>query len=106
MKDSYEIIGDAVREFWKQEGFADNVIVFFNQKYSNEKEWKHCQELVMCNSDTDFENVTFLFDFCEGQTEVSNIHIKTLEDVVNFYYNLIYKNGDMRRNKKREVNNE
>lgn len=85
-RDSYEIIGDAVREFWKHECFAEDVIVFFDQKYSDDKQWEHCEELVMCNSPSDFENVTFLSDFCEGQTEVDNIHIKTLEEVTNYYY--------------------
>lgn len=91
MKDSYKIIGDAVREFWKQEVFAEDVIVFFYQKYSNDKQWEQCQELAMCNSPEDFEHVTFLSDFCEGQTDVKNIHIKTLEEVTNFYYNSNYK---------------
>lgn len=86
MKDSYNIIGDAVRNFWKQEGFATNVIVFFSQKYSDDKQWEQCQELAMCNSDTDFENVIFLSDFCEGQTEVANIHIVELDNVTDFYY--------------------
>ena len=98
MEDSYKIIGDAVRDFWKKEGFAEDVIVFFDQKYSNDKQWEQCQELVMCNSDTDFKNVNFLYDFCEGQTDVTNIHIKTLEEVTDFYYNLIYKQEDDRKN--------
>lgn len=94
VRDSYEIIADAVREFWKQECFASEVIVFFFQKYSNEKEWEHCQELVMCESPEDLEHVIFLSDFCEGQTDVANIHIKELEKVTEFYYNSGYKHVD------------
>lgn len=86
MKTSYEIIGDAVREYWKRECFSEPVIVFFSQKYSDDKQWEQCQELVMCNSPEDFENVTFLSDFCEGQTEVANIHIVELDTVIDFYY--------------------
>lgn len=97
MRDSYQIIGDAVREYWKQEGFATDVIVFFYQKYSNDKRWEHCQELVMCHSDTDFEHVEFLSDFCEGQTQVKNIHIMKLDKVTDFYYNLMYKHIDVYR---------
>lgn len=97
MKDSYDIIGNAVREYWKQEGFATDVIVFFFQKYSHEKEWEHCQELVMCHSDSDFEHVEFLSDFCEGQTQVKNIHIMKLDKVTDFYYNLMYKHIDVYR---------
>lgn len=93
MKDSYEIIANVVREFWKQGCYATDVIVFFNQKYSNDKKWEHCQELVMCHSDTDFEHVDFLSDFCEGQTEVNNIHIVELEKVTDFYYKEIYTNN-------------
>lgn len=99
MKDSYEIIGDAVREYWKKECFAVPVIVFFSQKYSHEKEWEHCEELVMCHSDTDFEHVEFLSDFCEGQTDVANIHIKELDKVTDFYYNVNYKDADNYTNK-------
>lgn len=91
VRDSYDIIADAVRDFWKQQGFATDVIVFFFQKYSNEKKWEHCKELVIANSDTDFDNVEFLSDFCEGQTDVANIHIKELEQVTEFYYNSGYK---------------
>lgn len=91
MKDSYEIIADAVRDFWKQQGFVTDVIVFFFQKYSNEKKWEHCKELVMCQSDTDFEHVEFLSDFCEGQTDVEHIHIVELEEVTEYYYDSNYK---------------
>ena len=91
-RDSYEIIGDIVREYWKQECFAENVIVFFDQKYSDDKQWEHCEELVMCNSPSDFENVIFLSDFCEGQTEVNNIHIKNLEEVTAYYYKAVINN--------------
>lgn len=91
MKDSYEIIADAVRAFWKKECFAMDVIVFFDQKYSNDKEWEHRAELVMCNSDSDLNKVIFLYDFCEGQTEVEHIHIVELEEVTEYYYDSNYK---------------
>lgn len=94
MRDSYQIIADAVRDFWNQKGYATDVIVFFFQKYSNEKKWEHCKELVIANSDTYFDNVEFLSDFCEGQTDVANIHIKELDKVTDFYYNSTYKHVD------------
>lgn len=94
VRDSYDIIADAVRDFWKQQGFATDVIVFFFQKYSTEKKWEHCEELAMCHSDTDFECVEFLSDFCEGQTQVRNIHIVPLDNISQFYYNSIFKHID------------
>jgi hypothetical protein len=45
----------------------------------------------MCNSPENFEQVIFLSDFCEGQTDVKNIHIVELDKVTDFYYNLHYK---------------
>lgn len=94
MRNSYEIIRDAVREFWERQGYAEEVIVFFFQKYLHEKQWERCQVLVMCNSPDDLEHVIFLSDFCEGQRDVANIHIKELDAVTNFYYNSSYKHID------------
>ena len=88
MKDSYDIIAEQVREFWKEESFLPvDVIVFFEQKYEHEKdnEWDCMMELVECNGSNDYESVTFLNDFCEGQTCVRNIKIVPLIDVCEFY---------------------
>ena len=82
--DSYKIVADAVRAFWVEHGPRD-VIAFFYQKYEWEKEWEWCEELVESYSDSDFETVTFLCDFCEGQTCVKDITIVPLYEVTDFY---------------------
>ena len=82
---SDDIIASKVADFWKEIGYAMDVIVFFLQKYECDKDWEEHEELVMPKGFADFENMTFLNDFCEGQTMVKNIKIVPLDDVVEFY---------------------
>lgn len=81
---SYDIIADKVREFWKKNG-SDDVIAFFYQKYDHEKYWEWHEELCMSQSDSDYETVEFLNDFCEGQTDVKDVTIVSLSDVTAHY---------------------
>ena len=81
---SYDVIEKQVKAFW-QETYPQDVIAFFHQKYSWEKEWEWCEELVESNGSGDFENMTFLNDFCEGQTDVKDIYIVPLKEVTEFY---------------------
>ena len=82
---SEDIIADAVRKFWREKHFSEDVIVFFNQKYDGEEEWDWCEELIESNAFMDFEDLTFHSDFCEGQTMVKNITVVPLEEVTRFY---------------------
>ena len=84
MRISDDIIEEAVTKYW-QESAPQDVIVFFYQKYSHEAEWKFCKELVMANSSYDYDSMTFLNDFCEGQTDVKDIIIVPLKDVTLYY---------------------
>lgn len=81
---SSDIIANEVRKFWKKT-FPCDVVAFFSQKYDFEKEWEECNELIFSKSDSDYETVYFGSDFCEGQTEVKDIHLVLLEDVLDFY---------------------
>lgn len=83
-KDTYDIVGDAVREFWHKL-YPTDAVVFFWQKYEHSDAWEWCEELVECHSDTDYENMTFLYDFCEGQTEVQIVAIVPLRTLTEFY---------------------
>ena len=86
MTNSYEIIENAVKEYW-QEHYPCDVIAFFHQKYDyqDDSKWEWCEELVECHGSGDYEGMTFLDDFCEGQTCVKNITIVPLSDVTGFY---------------------
>lgn len=84
MKNSYDIIGDAVRSFWRKT-YPQTVIAFFSQKYEFETEWEHCEELIYPESSYDCDSVVFHCDFCEGQTEVKDIMIVPLEKIIEFY---------------------
>ena len=85
-KDSYDIIGEAVTEFWNKT-YAMDVVAFFRQKYEHEDDtrWEFHQELVESHSCDPADGMTFLNDFCEGETDVKDIKIVALEDILDFY---------------------
>lgn len=92
MKNSYDIIEEAVREYYKH-NFQQDVIVYFYQKYEHESKWRWHGELVEVASDfEDPEEVelTFLNDFCEGETCVKDIQIIPLSEVIEKYYDDMY----------------
>lgn len=84
-KTSYDIVGEAVSEYWRETLFPCDVIAFFYQKYEYEKNWEWREELVESHSDRDYESMTFLNDFCEGQTCVKDITIVPLWKVTEYY---------------------
>lgn len=81
---SYDIIADKVREYWK-ETYPQDVIAFFYQKYNFESEWEWHEELVQPYGSSDYETVVYDNDFCEGQTDVKDINIVSLEEIIQFY---------------------
>lgn len=83
---SDDYVGEAVRNFWKSNNYAFPVVAFFYQKYKFETQWERCTELINCDSDTDLKTVIFENDFCEGQQDIKNIHIVSLEEVFEFYF--------------------
>lgn len=83
---SYEIVEEAVRKFWK-ENYPQNVIAFFYQKYDYEDSWEWCEELVECCGYNDYEHMEFFYDFCEGQTCVKDLIIVPLSEVTRLYTN-------------------
>lgn len=90
MKDTYDYVGDAVREYWKETGPHD-VVAFFYQKYENENEWDDMRELIECNGSDDYETVIFNMDFCEGQTCIKDLVIVSLDDVFDYYSKEVLK---------------
>lgn len=82
---TYDYVENAVRYYW-QSFYPQPVIAFFCQKYDFEDRWEWHEELIECDSDTDYETVTFLNDFCEGQTDIKCLHIVPLNDVLDYYF--------------------
>ena len=85
---SYDIIADAVRKYWnKVSQHPCEVIAFFYQRYDfeSDNDWRFEQELCMPHSSSDFNTVEFLDDFCEGETEVKDIKIVALDDILDYY---------------------
>lgn len=81
---SYDIVGIGVKEYWKQ-NYPQDVVAFFWQKYDFEKSWEWCEELVECYSIDNYDSMTFLNDFCEGQTCVKGLTIVPLGEITSFY---------------------
>jgi hypothetical protein len=83
---SYDIIAEKVREYWK-ETYPQDVIAFFYQKYDfeSEMEWEWCRELISPHGSDDYERVIFENDFCEGQTDVKDVRIVPLDEIIDFY---------------------
>lgn len=81
---SYDIIATKVREYWKAT-YPQEVIAFFYQKYDFEEEWEMCRELISPHGSDDYERVIFENDFCEGQTDVKDVHIVSLDEIIDFY---------------------
>ena len=85
--DAYDIVGDVVKDFWRNIGHPCDCIAYFDMKYDWETIWdNNYQELVTCYGSDDFETVIFENDFCEGQTDVKNIKIVPLDVVTDYYY--------------------
>lgn len=82
---AYEIIEKAVKEYWEKERPQD-VIAFFMMKYEHEETFEWYGELVECTSDTNYDDVLFHNDFCEGQTCVENVYIVPLQTVIDYYF--------------------
>ncbi len=82
--DSYNTIEEMVRCFWKTT-YPQTVIAFFFQKYDFESEWEYCEELIYPHGSDDYDMVVFHNDFCEGQTEVKDIRIVPLDEIILFY---------------------
>lgn len=83
-RDSYTIVGEKVRAFWR-ETYPQNCIAFFEQKYTWEDKWDEREELIECNDCGDYETVIFENDFCEGQTDVRNVIVVSLNEVCDLY---------------------
>lgn len=83
---SYDIIANAVREYWER-NYPTDVVAFFYQKYEFERddEWEWCEELVFPQGSDNWETVIFQNDFCEGQTCVKDITIVELDKITSYY---------------------
>lgn len=85
-KFSDEIIAEAIVKFYKEHkelwvfDTEKKLVVVFDQKYEFEDKWEHDWSLITYDCKKDL--VISEDDFCEGQTEVKNIKIYDLYDVL------------------------
>ena len=97
--DSYDIVAEAVRKFWK-ENRPQPVIAFFYQKYDYDNKWEWCEEFIECESRSNYDMVIFQMDFCEGQEDVKDLTIVSLDEVIDFYVkNKIRQDGKVNAQK-------
>lgn len=97
--DSYDIVAEAVRKFWR-ENRPQAVIAFFYQKYDYDNKWEWREELIECESCSNYDMVIFQMDFCEGQEDVKDLTIASLDEVIDFYVkNKIRQDGKVNAQK-------
>lgn len=82
--DGYKIVGDKVREYWKHNGVMDEVLLIRLDGYPFEV-------IAFCESDSDYETVTFNTDFYEGEENIEVELITPLWEVLNFYRDHVKK---------------
>lgn len=82
--DTYDKVAECVREYWKK-SYPQDVVVFFRQKYYFENAWEICEELVECEGSCNFNDMEYLNDFCEGQTDFMLEKIVPLSDILEYY---------------------
>lgn len=90
--DTYELVGNGICKFYEEYGLPDTtyVVCFFEQKYTFEEDWdKEIELAYIKNGDVYFDT-----DFCEGQTEMRNLVIKELYEILNDYRVIIIEKGE------------
>lgn len=75
MIDGYEYVADKVREYWKENGVSDVVVLLRTDGYPHEV-------IAQCHSDSDYESVTFDYDFWEGEQLIEVEIIEPLWEVL------------------------
>ena len=81
---SYDYVSNAVKEYWEKT-FPQDVVVFFEQRYTWDNVWSEQNEVVEFTGDYDENSMEFRNDFCEGQDKVRNIHVVSLDVVLDHF---------------------
>ena len=91
---SVDIVSDEIRKFWHKIGYTCEVIVFFEQKYEHEKEWREYEEYASPHSSDNFDRVYFPNDFCEGERQGQNIKVMRFETAAELLRSLLEWGGE------------
>lgn len=75
MFNAYTYVGDEVRSFWKENGICNCVVLLTLNDYPLEV-------LAFCESDSNPNDVTFDFDFWEGEKDIVVQNIARLWEVL------------------------
>lgn len=75
IQDGYEVVAKEVSDYWQKEGITDVVIVMSLDgcPYTT---------IAFCESDSNYEEVSFLHDFWEGEQNISLFDITPLWEVL------------------------
>lgn len=68
---------------WCSSNYCDSLVVFFKQKHKDEVIYIDVTVLASYDYDTDI--VTFDWDFCEGETDIKDVKIYSLRQVLNYF---------------------
>lgn len=91
MKFSDDIVAEAIKKYYEEHdymwAFSDEcyLVATFYQKYAHQETWDHEAQLIIYNCKTD--TIIYEDDFCEGQTEVKDINVYDLYDVLEYFKN-------------------
>ena len=76
--DGYYVIESCFADWIDEDGFIDVFyIVTFDMKYDFEKNYTHKIEIFSL----DGYEIEWYMDWCEGQTDIKNIHFYSLDDI-------------------------
>ena len=81
---TYDIVAEVVKKLWS-ETHKQDVVAFFEQKYNWDNHWYEIECIVRYNEDGDPCVMEFDWDFCEGQTDIRNLYVIPLTDVLKGY---------------------
>ena len=84
----YDYVGNAVRQFWKEDYLCDVVCLLLCDGAEYEV-------IAYCESDRNYEDVTFNYDWWEGEENIVVQHIEPLSNVLQAYrYKYEEEKGD------------
>lgn len=74
----YDVVDREIRKYWRANGVSDVVVLLRLDEYPEEV-------IAFCESDNNYEKVTYNTDFWEGEQNIEIELIKPLWEVLLFY---------------------
>lgn len=83
----YDIVDREIRKYWRTNGVSDVVVLLRLDEYPDEV-------IAFCESDNNYEKVTYNSDFWEGEQNIEIELIKPLWEVLLFYRDYVKKEAN------------